>query len=79
MAGEPREWRAVHVRGEIGAHGIAFLFTHVLLPSLGIKPRHFVYQDRNFIRLEQVRKKQVTVAIQSRALLRFELHCALVV
>ena len=34
MARESRERRAVHVRGEIGAHRVAALFAHVLLPVL---------------------------------------------
>jgi hypothetical protein len=74
VAREAREWRAVKVRGEIGAHRIASLLAHVFLPVLGVKPRHLVQQDRDFIRLEKAWKEKVAVAIQSRPLFRVELH-----
>src|SRR2546422_346983 len=45
MAREPRERRAVHVRGEVRPHGVAALLADVLGAVLGIDPWHLVGQD----------------------------------
>src|SRR5262249_46662461 len=45
MAGESGERRAVHMRGEVGAHRVAALLADILRAVLGVESRYLVDQD----------------------------------
>jgi hypothetical protein len=56
VARQAREGRAVHVRGEIGAHRVAAFFAHVLRAVLGIQRRHLVKKASHLLWREQARE-----------------------
>src|SRR2546426_8843293 len=64
MAREPRERRAVHVRGEVRPHGVAALLADVLGAVLGIDPWHLVGQDLDLRRRELAGKEQIPVPVE---------------
>src|SRR4051812_35682395 len=74
MASKPGERLAVHVRGEVRADRLAVFFAHVFRTPLRIQARHLVQQDFDLLRLEQRRKKEVTLAVAALQLFRAQLH-----
>ena len=74
MAAQSGKGRAVHVRGKVGAHGIAAFFTYVLRTLLAVEQGHLIDERLHLIGIEQRRKEQVTVALEILELLLVQLH-----
>ena len=75
MARQLGERLAIQVCGEVGAHGITALLTHVLRPMLGIEMRHLVKQDLHLLGGKQAREEEIAVAVELLDLGARELHC----
>ena len=74
VARQPREGRAVHVRGEVRPHRVAALLAHVLRSALGVERRHLVGEGLDLFGREQAREEEIAVAIELLELRRGELH-----
>src|SRR5437588_10426811 len=74
MARQLGERLAIQVCGEVGAHGITALLTHVLRPMLGIEMRHLVKQDLYLLGGKQAREEEIAVAVELLDLGARELH-----
>src|SRR5262249_22593612 len=74
VARELGERQAVHVCGEVGAHGVTALLADILGTMLGVKARDFVAEHPDLFRPEQPWKEQEPVALEGVKLFPVDLH-----